>query len=397
MASGAVTLPLLEKIGRDSRRDQLRHRERRLLLRRHRGRGPAEGRRQARARPPEGVQGRQGRLELRRDRHRRRRLRRRRSRILRDAGYDGPYSVEIEFSGEPWPPLAEVNAAMRGSREHLASGSACDEALHAGDDEPPGARVPGGRRPHGPRPGRLDGGPRRPRAALDGRLHPARGVQAGGRGARRARRAAGPVRPGARPPRCERDHLRPARDVRRAAARHLRLARRGRLRADRARQRPLRQHDGDAVRGRRDVRRPAARRARLPVRVLAGAPPGAGRGVPLGKRGPARERRRDLGGAGDRPRPLRHGARPRLRAGARRVHEPPARAARPRLPLDARLVLGAARGGRRCLGQSERVDGREGRAVPPVGRASVVNLVRDMETMHDRIAPGYDRFRQPRA
>ena len=36
MASGDVTLPLLEKIGRDSRRDQLRHGERRLLLRRHR-------------------------------------------------------------------------------------------------------------------------------------------------------------------------------------------------------------------------------------------------------------------------------------------------------------------------------------------------------------------------
>jgi hypothetical protein len=31
------------------------------------------------------------------------------------------------------------------------------------------------------------------------------------------------------------------------------------------------------------------------------------------------------------------------------------------------------------------------------GASSVVNLVRDMETMHDRIAPGYDRFRQPRA
>lgn len=40
-------------------------------------------------------------------------------RILRDAGYDGPYSVEIEFTGEPWPPLADVTAAMRGSREHL--------------------------------------------------------------------------------------------------------------------------------------------------------------------------------------------------------------------------------------------------------------------------------------
>ena len=41
--------------------------------------------------------------------------------ILRDAGYDGPLSVEIEFEGEPWPPLDEVTEAMRRSREHLAS------------------------------------------------------------------------------------------------------------------------------------------------------------------------------------------------------------------------------------------------------------------------------------
>jgi sugar phosphate isomerase/epimerase len=41
--------------------------------------------------------------------------------ILRDAGYSGPYSVEIEFEGEPWPPLADVTEAMRRSREHLAS------------------------------------------------------------------------------------------------------------------------------------------------------------------------------------------------------------------------------------------------------------------------------------
>jgi L-ribulose-5-phosphate 3-epimerase len=39
--------------------------------------------------------------------------------ILRDAGYSGPYSVEIEFEGEPWPSLDDVNAAMRRSREHL--------------------------------------------------------------------------------------------------------------------------------------------------------------------------------------------------------------------------------------------------------------------------------------
>ena len=39
--------------------------------------------------------------------------------ILREAGYDGPYSVEIEFTGEPWPPLDEVTAAMRASRDAL--------------------------------------------------------------------------------------------------------------------------------------------------------------------------------------------------------------------------------------------------------------------------------------
>ena len=42
-------------------------------------------------------------------------------RLLREAGYDGPYSVEIEFTGEPWPPLADVTEAMRRSREHLVS------------------------------------------------------------------------------------------------------------------------------------------------------------------------------------------------------------------------------------------------------------------------------------
>jgi L-ribulose-5-phosphate 3-epimerase len=40
--------------------------------------------------------------------------------ILERAGYSGPYSVELEFQGEPWPPLAEVNEAMRRSREHLS-------------------------------------------------------------------------------------------------------------------------------------------------------------------------------------------------------------------------------------------------------------------------------------
>jgi L-ribulose-5-phosphate 3-epimerase len=41
--------------------------------------------------------------------------------ILRDAGYSGPYSVEIEFQGEPWPSLDDVNAAMRRSYDRLSS------------------------------------------------------------------------------------------------------------------------------------------------------------------------------------------------------------------------------------------------------------------------------------
>lgn len=39
--------------------------------------------------------------------------------ILGTAGYKGPLSVEIEFYGEPWPPLEEVNRAMKISYEHL--------------------------------------------------------------------------------------------------------------------------------------------------------------------------------------------------------------------------------------------------------------------------------------
>ena len=35
------------------------------------------------------------------------------------AGFDGPCSVEVEFQGEPWPSLDDVNAAMRTSYEHV--------------------------------------------------------------------------------------------------------------------------------------------------------------------------------------------------------------------------------------------------------------------------------------
>jgi sugar phosphate isomerase/epimerase len=40
---------------------------------------------------------------------------------FRDAGFDGPYGVEIEFQGEPWPPLEEVNRAMASAYRHLSS------------------------------------------------------------------------------------------------------------------------------------------------------------------------------------------------------------------------------------------------------------------------------------
>ena len=40
--------------------------------------------------------------------------------ILEQAGYTGPLSVELEFQGEPWPPLEEVDASMRSSYEHLS-------------------------------------------------------------------------------------------------------------------------------------------------------------------------------------------------------------------------------------------------------------------------------------
>jgi L-ribulose-5-phosphate 3-epimerase len=41
--------------------------------------------------------------------------------ILRGAGFEGPYAVEIEFGGEPWPALEQVTAAMRASRAALAA------------------------------------------------------------------------------------------------------------------------------------------------------------------------------------------------------------------------------------------------------------------------------------
>jgi len=39
--------------------------------------------------------------------------------ILQDAGFTGPYSVEIEFQGEPWPSLEEVDRAMAESFRYV--------------------------------------------------------------------------------------------------------------------------------------------------------------------------------------------------------------------------------------------------------------------------------------
>ena len=41
--------------------------------------------------------------------------------IMEKGGFKGPLGVAIEFHSDPWPPLAEVNRAMRASHEKLAS------------------------------------------------------------------------------------------------------------------------------------------------------------------------------------------------------------------------------------------------------------------------------------
>jgi L-ribulose-5-phosphate 3-epimerase len=38
---------------------------------------------------------------------------------LDKVGFDGPVSIEVEFTGEPWPPLDEVNKAVAGSYQFV--------------------------------------------------------------------------------------------------------------------------------------------------------------------------------------------------------------------------------------------------------------------------------------
>lgn len=41
--------------------------------------------------------------------------------IMEAKGWHGPLTVELEFQGEPWPPLDEVNRAMKASYDYLVS------------------------------------------------------------------------------------------------------------------------------------------------------------------------------------------------------------------------------------------------------------------------------------
>jgi sugar phosphate isomerase/epimerase len=40
-------------------------------------------------------------------------------RILDEAGFEGPLSIELEFHGEPWPSVSEIDCDMGRSRRHL--------------------------------------------------------------------------------------------------------------------------------------------------------------------------------------------------------------------------------------------------------------------------------------
>ena len=121
MASSDVTIPLLEKIGRDSVRVNYDTANVEFY----------SGDKAVDDLPKitpylahvhlKDTTGGKGNWNFPRDRRRHRRLRAACSRSCATPGTTGPYSVEIEFEGEPWPPLADVNDAMRRSYEHLSS------------------------------------------------------------------------------------------------------------------------------------------------------------------------------------------------------------------------------------------------------------------------------------
>ena len=119
MASGARTLPLLERIGHPRIKVAYDTAQLRVLRRRQGRRRPR--RRSSRTSPTctsrtSAAARATGTSRLRATA---RSISARVLGILEAGGYEGPYSVEIEFQGDPWPPLAEVNASMTRACAHL--------------------------------------------------------------------------------------------------------------------------------------------------------------------------------------------------------------------------------------------------------------------------------------
>ena len=146
-----------------------------------------------------------------------------------------------------------------------------------------------------------------------------------------------------------------------------------------------------------DPRRAARGDADLSVPLLAGPAARGGRAVPLRQRRHPRERGGDLDRARDRPEPVRHGARPRLRPGAARAAYERARDDRSRSSSRPRARSG--RSSRRAEASGARRASRprrRARSSSAGARAPWSIFVRDLEDVHDRIEPGYLRTRPRR-
>ena len=356
MASSDVTIPLLEKIGRgsvkvnyDTANVEFYSGERRSTTSpRSRAGWPTSTSRTRRA---------EGELGFRCDRLGCRRLHPR----ARDPGAVRLYGPVLGRDRVPGRAVAAARGshgehaplarAPERSRSHPGVGSwrtrsTCRRCRIAGEGVPAVSRAR-----DRDRPGRFDGGPRRPRPALDRRLHPARGREAGRAGARCVGRPSdrfGLARTIAAPTASSTSASR--RSVRRA--RRLRDACRRRLQANRAAERPLRELLGAAVRG---GTRPttSSRTTCASTRSPTGKASSRRRPRSTSRHGwdPC-QRRRDVRRARDRPRSLRHGAGARLRSRPRRAAHQRVRADRSGVPLDAWIVLVAAGEGREASGAS---------------------------------------------
>jgi hypothetical protein len=86
---------------------------------------------------------------------------------------------------------------------------------------------------------------------------------------------------------------------------------------------------------------------------------------------------------------VRHGAGPRLRAGAARVADERAGADRSGLPCHARILLVAARGRRRRRGNPSESTAEKGREFLGWCTRAVVDFVPRLEDVHGRIELGY--------